>query len=349
VESLEFDCPGVVLSAIGANCGRCFLAEGQWTTLANVQAILPKSTELDHRFLFYRVDREDYWTRSGSAQPFIKPSDIGTSWLAAPLVAEQARIADVLDTLDEAIRGAEEILRKTEATKEGLLQSLFAPRSSTGKHLGSTKLGSLPEEWEVVPLRECVRPDTMITYGIVQAGPHIDDGIPYIRTGDMSGDALSVEGLLRTSPRIDRAYARSKVRTGEIVCAIRATVGKVLPVPPTLDGANLTQGTARIAPSSDINSSYLLWALRSPRVQREFGLAVKGTTFAEITLEALREIPVPRPRAREEQDVIAATLDGVEMQIRSERAQLSKLLALKAGLSSDLLTGRIRVATGAPA
>jgi type I restriction enzyme S subunit len=161
----------------------------------------------------------------------------------------------------------------------------------------------------------------------------------------MSGDELSVEGLLRTSPRIDRAYARSKVRTGEIVCAIRATVGKVLPVPPTLDGANLTQGTARIAPSPDINPSYLLWALRSPRVQREFGLAVKGTTFAEITLEALREIPVPRPRAREEQDVIAATLDGIEQQILTEKAQLNKLQAVKSGVSTDVLSGRVRVAT----
>lgn len=307
---------------------------------------------VNHRFLHQLIDFhiEGLAGQShGSTMRHIKRGDLASYEVQIPEESEQARIAEVLDSLDEAIRGTEAILKKTETVREGLLQSLFAPGPSPSVRLRSTRLGDLPEDWDMVPLRECVRPDTIITYGIVQAGPHIPEGIPYIRTGDMSGDDLSIEGLLRTDPRIDQAYGRSKVRVGEIVCAIRATVGKVLPVPPALDGANLTQGTARIAPSSDINPSYLLWALRSPRVQREFGLAVKGTTFAEITLEALREVPIPRPCVRADQDVIAATLDGIEQQIRSEQAQLNKLLALKTGLSSDLLTGRVRVTTRASA
>ena len=76
VEKAEItDRDGVVLSAIGANCGRCFFASGNWTTLANVQAILPKNG-LDARYLFYFVNRDGYWDRSGSAQPFIKPSSV---------------------------------------------------------------------------------------------------------------------------------------------------------------------------------------------------------------------------------------------------------------------------------
>ena len=46
VEVPEFAQEGVVLSVIGANCGRCFYANGQWTTLANVQAILPDTKRL---------------------------------------------------------------------------------------------------------------------------------------------------------------------------------------------------------------------------------------------------------------------------------------------------------------
>lgn len=262
--------------------------------------------------------------------------------LAWPPLGEQVRIAEVLDTLDEAIRSVQTVLDKKSTALVGLLQVLFSPSGGGQVPTRRTALGDYPSTWKVVPLRECVRPDTIITYGIVQAGPHVPEGVPYIRTGDMSGDALAAEGLLRTATRIDQAYARSKVRTGEIVCAIRATVGKVLPVPPELDGANLTQGTARIAPAQDINPSFLLWAIRSPRVQREIGLTVKGTTFAEITLEALREIPIPRPRDREEQNKIAATLDGLDAEIRAERVQLNKLQTIKSGLTADLLTGRIR-------
>ena len=48
VSQAEFHQPGVILSSIGANCGRCFRADGSWTTLANTQAILPDSARVDH-------------------------------------------------------------------------------------------------------------------------------------------------------------------------------------------------------------------------------------------------------------------------------------------------------------
>jgi type I restriction enzyme S subunit len=199
-------------------------------------------------------------------------------------------------------------------------------------------VGKIPNDWEVYTLGECVRPDAPITYGIVQAGSHVEGGVPYIRTGDMAGDRLSVEGLLRTSPQIAASYRRSEVRTGEIVCAIRATVGKVLEVPPELDGANLTQGTARIAPRENINNHFLLWALRSNYAQRQFDLAIKGTTFSEITLENLRKIYVALPSNRDEQDRIAEILDTVDETIAHTSSLIAKLKQMKAGLLHDLLT-----------
>src|SRR5262249_50032507 len=116
-------------------------------------------------------------------------------------------------------------------------------------------LGRIPVAWGVRTLESCVISE--ITYGIVQAGPHLYGGVPYIRTGDMAGDRLVAEQMLRTSREIAARYQRSTVHAGEIVCAIRATVGKVLPVPPELDGANLTQGTARIAPKDEIDATFL--------------------------------------------------------------------------------------------
>jgi type I restriction enzyme S subunit len=215
-------------------------------------------------------------------------------------------------------------------------------------------LGRIPKDWELYTLGECVRPDAPITYGIVQAGSHVEGGVPYIRTGDMAGDRLSIEGLLRTSPQIAASYRRSEVRTGEIVCAIRATVGKVLEVPPELDGANLTQGTARIAPGENINNHFLLWALRSSYTQRQFDLAVKGTTFSEITLENLRKIYVVLPSSRDEQDRIAEILDTIDSAIAHTSSLIAKLKQMKARLLHDLLTrgldekGELRDAIGHP-
>jgi type I restriction enzyme S subunit len=194
-----------------------------------------------------------------------------------PRHSEQKRIAEILSTVDEAIEQTEALIAKYQQIKAGLMHDLFTrgvtpdgrlrPTRILAPHLyKESPLGWIPKEWEVKPLSAFTQHD--ITYGIVQAGPHVENGVPYIRTGDMAGDRLVREDLLCTSRIIADSYKRSEVRSGEIVCAIRATVGKVLRVPSDLDGANLTQGTARIAPNSKTDPTFLLWAIRSERTQR---------------------------------------------------------------------------------
>jgi type I restriction enzyme S subunit len=182
-----------------------------------------------------------------------------------------------------------------------------------------------------------------ITYGIVQAGPHIEGGIPYVRTGDMSGEALVRENMLCTSERIARSFRRSEVRAGELVIAIRATLGKVLPVPEDLDGANLTQGTARISPRHNVNATCLMWAIRHRRGQDAIMKEVKGSTFMEISLGSLRIVPIALPSSRQEQDAIAKRLSEHDAAMGTEQALLEKLRLQKSGLMDDLLTGRVPV------
>ncbi|WP_293914024.1 MULTISPECIES: restriction endonuclease subunit S [unclassified Sphingobacterium] len=139
--------------------------------------------------------------------------------------------------------------------------------------------------------------DKIITYGIVQAGPHIDDGIPYIRTGDIKNGKIVSKNLLRTTPEIAKKHDRSKCIEGDIIVSIRATVGQSAVIPKDLDGANLTQGTARISPNTTvINPNYLFVTLQSEGFQFLINKYVKGSTFKEITLEKLRNIEIPVPK-----------------------------------------------------
>ncbi len=121
-----------------------------------------------------------------------------------------------------------------------------------------TEAGVIPKQWNCRPLGCIVAPGTSVTYGIVQAGPHVEGGIPYVKTGDMSGSRLCLDDLARTSQRIASKYPRSTIRVGELVYSIRASVGAVHRVPHELDGANLTQGTARISPGTVVDARYLL-------------------------------------------------------------------------------------------
>lgn len=267
-------------------------------------------------------------------------------------MSHQLQIGNILDTLDTAIQQTEAILVKLKAVKQGLLHDLLTrgidtngqlrPPQAEAPHLyKESPLGWIPKEWEVRELADYTSSE--ITYGIVQAGPHIENGIPYIRTGDMSGDRFDLDSLLRTSRSIAANFKRSEVHSGDIVMAIRATVGKVLMVPDELDGANLTQGTAKLSPRSTIDRFFFLWSIRHSRAQKSILDEVKGTTFAEITLAALRKIKMAAPEKQEEQRVIGSMLQECEMHIQTEIVYQQKLKKQKIALMDDLLTGRVRV------
>ena len=118
----------------------------------------------------------------------------------------------------------------------------------------------------------------------------------------------------------------------------------MLSVPENLDGANLTQGTARISPNTTTYARFLLWSLRSYRTQEAITIKSKGTTFAEITLTDLREIPVVIPREIQEQVAIATVIDESDQALRNTQVALEKLKRLKGGMIQDLFSHRVSVA-----
>lgn len=254
------------------------------------------------------------------------------------LVAEQRRLIELLKEKRQAAI--------SHAVTKGL--NPHAPMKPSGIEW----IGDVPAHWEVMHLRRLVKTGTTITYGIVQAGPDIEDGIPYIRTSDMAGDALPETGYLRTTPEIDASYARSKVSPNDLVVAIRASLGKGLLVPSFLDGANLTQGTARICPGGSLMPRFLLWSFNSHYCQTSIRVVAKGTTFLEITLDALRRVPLAVPPLAE-QTAIVSHLDQEVTKLDTLTAEAQRAIELlqerRTALISAAVTGQIDVRNHAPA
>lgn len=203
-----------------------------------------------------------------------------------------------------------------------------------------TEAGVIPSSWVLAELQEvCGEP---ITYGIVQCGPHLENGIPYIRVSDMNSQELDVSGMLRTSPTIAARFSRSTVKEGDIVYALRGKIGEVRRVGPMIAGANLTQGTARLSPSESVRTGYLLWALRSQHSLRQAELEAKGSTFREITLADLRRIQLTIPSPAE-QEAISEALSGADTFVESLEQLIAKKRQLKQGAMQELLTGKKRL------
>lgn len=313
---------------------------------------------LSHLFQLPSVQHHFYILANGITRFGLTADAINNAPLPTPPLPEQQKIAAILSSVDEVIEKTQAQIKKLKDLKTGMMQELLSPREpkagdQTGAQASKTNglhhtefkdspLGRIPVGWEVKHLEELVKPEKNITYGIVQAGPHCDGGVPYIRVSDMNSRHLNLNGMLLTSQAIAEKYKRSAVSTGDIVYALRGMIGHVLPVPSDLHNANLTQGTARISPNEKINSDYLLWALRSPYVDFQNDLEAKGSTFREVTLASLRKILICVPPINE-QIKLSHTLNAIESKMFIVEDKLVQLKSIKKALMQDLLTGKVRV------
>ena len=203
------------------------------------------------------------------------------------------------------------------------------PRYPEYKESGVAWLGEIPSHWDPTRLKWVVEPKRPITYGIVQAGPNIPEGIPYIRPADMTDESgvADFDSMLRTSEEIALAYTRSSIQRGDLVCSIGPSFGKVMVTPPELEGANLTQGTARVAISSKNDPRFYFWCLRSAVAYYQWEASVGGATFRALNLGPLAATDLPNPPINE-QSAIAAFLDRETAKIDALVAEQEKLVDL---------------------
>jgi type I restriction enzyme, S subunit len=209
------------------------------------------------------------------------------------------------------------------------------------KDSGVEWLGEIPAHWEALALKRLVDHLRPVTYGIVQCGPDCTEGVPYIRPVDMDDEGGIKAGTLQqTTHEIAAAYARSTVRPGDIVVSIGPSFGKVMIVPVELAGANLTQGTARVAPSRRITSQFLFWALRSRSIREGWDSLCAGATFRALTLETLSTCALALP-LHNEQHAIVAFLDRETTRIDALVAKKKRLIELLQEKRTALITNAV--------
>ncbi len=121
LDRYDYDREGIVLSAIGANCGSTFFASGKWSSIKNTIRIFPKNDAIDLKYFFYMTKAPDFWPIRGSAQPFISQTDIRELYVKIPEINVQRKIGEILFELESKI-SANNALSKT---LEGIAQSIF--------------------------------------------------------------------------------------------------------------------------------------------------------------------------------------------------------------------------------
>ena len=278
-------------------------------------------------------------TAAGTKMPRTHARSILSFEIAAPPLDEQRRIAEVLRSVDDVVARTKVAVKQASHAIDGMLQRLFVEGigHAVFKDGHSTPI---PASWDEKSLGELSA--TPITYGVVQPGPNVADGIPFVRGGDFPNGKIAIAALRKIGKDVASQYGRTQLRGGEIVVSLVGYPGACAIVPDDLAGANVARQAALIRPCKEVDARYLYQFIRSPIGQGRLKKETIGSAQQVINLRDLKEVIVAVPPKRE-QEQIAAILADLDAFVELETANLEKLTALKGSIAADLLSGRVRV------
>ncbi|MBD8469573.1 restriction endonuclease subunit S [Sphingomonas sp. CFBP 8765] len=212
-------------------------------------------------------------------RPRVSYDEIAAFQLSLPPLPEQRRIVAKIDSLTGKSRRARDHLdhipRLVERYKQAVLNLAFS-------HLA-----------ERTRLLDMVASERGIPYGIVQTGTPYKGGIPTVRCGDIKDFRVGLDQLKRVDPEIEQGYQRTRLNGGEVLIAIRGSVGETCVAPAQFAGCNISREVAMIPPKSDISPKFIMYFLATSEAKRFILGNTKGVAQQGINLRDLKELPTP--------------------------------------------------------
>ena len=126
LDNWEHQGDAIILSAVGARCGKAFRATGKWSAIANTHIIWLMASVTDPSFAMLHLNNEDFWHRSGGAQPFVKVKATLERPFPLPPLAEQRRIVAKVEELMALLDRLEAARAAREATRDRLTAASLA-------------------------------------------------------------------------------------------------------------------------------------------------------------------------------------------------------------------------------
>ena len=304
---------------------------------------------LGHFLLSDETTRQAIRREVGSNYPAVTERDVAAFRLPRFLLEEQRRIAEILDTIDESIQSTERVMTKLERLRSGVFADFLSrmtermvsdttidtqrrpdstgdsSNSATEEPYGSVTLAELAD---LSP--ESLRPNTPPN----QTFKYID--LSSVSQGSI--DEMSLETLRFTDAP---SRARRVVRSGDVLFGtVRPGLRSHARV--VGHGYVASTGFCVVRPRPGVaDGSFLGHFLLSDQATRQALQGEVGSNYPAVTERDVAALRLPR-LTLEQQRQIASILDAIDETIRANRERLDKLRELRAGLASDLLSGRVR-------
>ena len=260
-----------------------------------------------------------------------RPAEVFKIQIPLPPLAEQKRIAGILDAVD-ALRAKR---REALAQLDTLLQSTFL--DMFGELTGNG--------WEMVTVEDVARNKN----GAIRTGPFgsqllhnefVGEGIRVLGIDNAVANVFR-EGEPRfITPQKYERLRRFTVRPGDVLITIMGTCGRCAVVPEDIGVAINTKHLCCITLDREKCLPEFMHAyfLEHPLARRYLERSAKGAIMAGLNMGIIKALPIPVPPL-DLQHRFAAIVESVEHQKASQRTHLAELDTLFASLQSRAFRG----------
>jgi type I restriction enzyme S subunit len=310
----------------------------------------PRIDRVDPDFLFFAVTAEAFVQsvaelETGASYPAVRDADVLSQQIPLPPMSAQKQIATVLHFIRGLLLLEKDLVATSAALKTGLLRELFT-RGLRWEVQKESEIGPIPQSWETVLLGDQT---TTISKGASprwQGFDYVPEGVLFVRSKNVGAGRLEWEEKAFLPPAWNEKEKRSMLRAGDVlVNLVGASIGRVATGGTEIDDANCNQavGFVRLIPGT-ILPRVLTAFLLTAEGQRQIHSSKKDIARANLSLEDVRNLKVPRP-TQEEQHEIAALLEAIDQSEDSHWHKIAGLENLFKVLLRDLMTGDLPIST----
>ena len=295
----------LLLTIVGA-IGRCYVlngTEGNLTLQRSVAALTPKDTISSRFLMYYFIGNNANLLEEahGAAQKGIYLRQLSNLIVPVPTLDDQQRIVAELDCLNEMISLKQEQLKEFDKLAQSIFYDLF------GDPMDNV------HEWGISILEDVVSDSCSISYGIVQPGEDVENGVPVVRPVDLVNQVVYKDGLKIVDKAISDSYKRTILKGDELLFCVRGTTGIISFASEELKGCNVTRGITPLEFGERIDKHYAYYLLKTPYLQSLIAEKTNGIALKQINMRDVRLLPIMCPPLALQQQ-FAEKIQAIEAQ-----------------------------------
>ena len=317
----RYNCHGVVVSAVGARCGKAFKASGKWNVVANTHPLALDEERIDWDYAWRLLNNENWWIKSGSGQPFVKVRESLKRSIYLPPLSIQKQFAANLRGVESQIS----IAQRSLAALDSLVKSRFIEM-----------FGDL-SGYESRTLKECVSGIESGKSPKCLAKPREGNNPGVLKLSAISS-GIYKETENKALPSDAKATDGRVVCDGDILLARKNTpelVGQSVFVNHTDGNIMFPDIVFRMHAKYEVDGVYLSYALAHPLAGAIKSLAHgSAKSMSNIPKSELVRLPIPLPPLALQRE-FATFVSQVDKSRFIAQQQIEKLQMLYDSLAQD--------------